>query len=183
MGQGEAPPSFVFGESEIEMAAYRRRTITLLRRYAKSSVEVGRLPSMLGREFFRSQVSSYTMRNFEDVVIFVTDMEYAIKQLRESEKKLLAMNVVEEYSLDEVARLLGRNRKTIQRQLADALDRLSRILLTSGLMDELEFGSKGRESPTSCQEAKKGKLGVSESKESQNKPRKFVLPPPDDLIS
>jgi len=72
--------------------------VALLRRYARASVEVGRLPSLLGREFFRTRVTSYTMRNFEDVVIFVADMEKAIEKLSAMEKKLLAMNILEEYT-------------------------------------------------------------------------------------
>src|SRR5208282_4335395 len=79
-GQAE-PPSVVFGETEMDLWPYRRRTVALLRRYARASVEVGRLPSLLGWEFFRTRVTSYTMRNFEDVVIFVTDMERAIDKL------------------------------------------------------------------------------------------------------
>jgi hypothetical protein len=47
------------------------------------------------------------MRNFEDVVIFVTDMEQAIEKLDAVDKKLLAMNVLEEYTVPEVARLPG----------------------------------------------------------------------------
>jgi len=175
MGQAEPPPEVTFGEREIELAPYRRRTITLLRRYARSSIEVGRLPSLLGREFFRSHVSSYTMRNFEDVVIFVTDMEYAIEKMNTLGKKLLAMNVLEDYTLDEVARLLGCNRKMVQRLLADALDQLSRILLASGLMDELVVGTRGEKT---CQEGKNYKSDVSGSKEGKNKSRKFVHPPP-----
>ena len=31
---------------------YRQRTVGLLKRYLRMSVEVGRLPSLLGREFF-----------------------------------------------------------------------------------------------------------------------------------
>ncbi len=86
MGQAEQPPSVLFGETEMELWPYRRRTVALLRRYARASVEVGRLPSLLGREFFRSRVTSYTMRNFEDVVIFVADMEQAIEKLNALEK-------------------------------------------------------------------------------------------------
>lgn len=36
---------------------YRERTIALLKRYLRISIEVGRLPSLLGRELFRSKVS------------------------------------------------------------------------------------------------------------------------------
>src|SRR5208282_1370091 len=126
MGQAELPPSVLFGETEMEMWPYRTRTAALLRRYARASVEVGRLPSLLGREFFRSQVTAYTMRNFEDVVIFVADMERAIERLTVVDKKLLAMNVLEEYSIDEVARLLGCTPRNVRRLLQDALDQLSR---------------------------------------------------------
>src|ERR1700678_3330716 len=95
MGQAELPPSVLYAETEIELSPYRRRTVALLRRYARSSIEVGRVPSLLGREFFRTRVTSYTMRNFEDVVIFVTDMEKAIEQLGTLERRVLAMNVLE----------------------------------------------------------------------------------------
>src|SRR5271163_1278667 len=137
MGQAEPPPSVLYGETEMELWPYRRRTVALLRRYARASVEVGRLPSLLGREFFRSRVTSYTMRNFEDVVIFVADMEQAIEKLNAIERKLLAMNVLEEYTIPEVARLLSYNQRTVERLLQDALDRLSRILLALGLMEQL----------------------------------------------
>jgi hypothetical protein len=177
MGQAE-PPSVVFGETEMELWPYRRRTIALLRRYARSSVEVGRLPSLLGREFFRSRVTSYTMRNFEEVVIFVTDMEHAIEKLNALERKLLAMYVLEEYTIPEVSRLLSCNQRMVERFVQDALDQLSRILLTGGLMDELP-----QVTGKSCQEGNNYKSEVSDSNKGENKSRKFVGTPPSDLIS
>ena len=180
MGQAEPPPSMVFGETEMELWSYRRRTVALLRRYARASVEVGRLPSLLGREFFRSRVTSYTMRNFEDVVIFVADMERAIEKLNPLKKKLLAMNVLEEYTLDEVARLLGCNRRMVQRLLQDALDQLSRILLAGGLMDKLPPATRGQKT---CQESKNYNFEVNDSNKGENKSRKFVHLPPSNLIS
>jgi hypothetical protein len=87
MGQAELPPSVLYGETEMDLAPYRRRTIALLRRYARASVEVGRLPSLLGREFFRTRVTSYRMGSFEDIVIFVADMEKAIEKLSAMEIK------------------------------------------------------------------------------------------------
>src|SRR5271154_4803995 len=136
IAQAEVPPSVVFGETEMDLWPYRTRTTALLRRYARASVEVGRLPSLLGREFFRSRVTSYTMRNFEDVVIFVADMEKAIEKLSATEKKLLAMNILEEYTIPEIARLLGSNYRTIERSLQEGLDQLSRILIAGGLMEK-----------------------------------------------
>ncbi len=135
MGQAEPPPSVLFGETEMELWPYRRRTVALLRRYARASVEVGRVPSLLGREFFRTRVTSYTMRNFEDVVIFVTDMEKAIERLSLLAKKLLAINILEEYDIVEVARMFGCTPRNVRRLLQDALDELSQILLAGGMME------------------------------------------------
>jgi hypothetical protein len=42
-----------------DLCFYRKRTEALLRRYFRMSVEVGKLPSILGQEFFRSKVTSY----------------------------------------------------------------------------------------------------------------------------
>src|SRR5205809_6297590 len=64
-----------------EMWLYRERTIALLRRYLRISIEVGRLPSLLGRDLFRSKVTSYRMSSFEDAVIFVHDAERDLSQL------------------------------------------------------------------------------------------------------
>jgi len=180
LGQAEPPPSVVFGETEMDLWPYRRRTVALLRRYARASVEVGRLPSLLGREFFRTRVTSYTMRNFEDVVIFVADMEKAINKLSAMEKKLLAMNILEEYTIPEVSRLLGCTQRTIERSLQEALDQFSRILLAGGLLEKLPSGTRGRET---CQEGKTYNFDVSYSNEGKNKCRKLGGTPPSNLIS
>jgi len=143
-GQGEGAPAALLAQAAMDLWPYRRRTVALLLRYARASVEVGKLPSLLGREFFRSRVTSYTMRNFEDVVIFVTDMERAIEKLSSLQKKLLAMNVLEEYTVPEVARLISCNQRTVERLLQQALDDLSLILLTGGLLDELPCATRGQ---------------------------------------
>ena len=62
-------------ENERVRRIYRARVVTMLRRYLQYSIETGRLPSLLGREFFRAKVTSYTVVTFEDRVIFVHDME------------------------------------------------------------------------------------------------------------
>jgi hypothetical protein len=173
MGQAELPPSVLFGETDLW--PYRRRTVALLRRYARASVEVGRLPSLLGREFFRTRVTSYRMGSFEDVVIFVTDMERAIEKLGGIEQELLAMNVIEEYDILEVARLLDCTPRNVRRLLQGALDELSRILLAGGLLEELPSVDGNRES---CQERKNWNFDVSDSKEGGNKSGKYVRLPP-----
>lgn len=135
--QAELPPSVLFGETEVDLWPYRSRTMALLRRYARASVEVGRLPSLLGREFFRSRVTSYSMRNFEDTMVFVTDMEHTLERLDALDKKLVAMSALEEYTIPEISRTLGRSEKTIERLLHDAIDQLSKALLVRGLLERL----------------------------------------------
>jgi predicted transcriptional regulator len=90
------------------------------------------------------------------------------------------MNVLEEYTIPEVARLLGGTQRTVERFLQDALDQLSRILLAGGLMEKLPSATRGRKS---CQEGKNYNFEVSYSNETGNKYRKVGGTPPSDLIS
>src|SRR2546421_12779243 len=56
-----------------ELSLYRDYTIGMLRRYFRMSIELGRLPSILGREVFRAKVTSYRMKSFVDVVVLGHD--------------------------------------------------------------------------------------------------------------
>jgi len=145
-------------DPEIDLWFYRQRTVALLKRYARASVEVGRLPSLLGRECFRSRVTSYSMKNFEDLVIFVHDMEQAIEKLDPLQKQLLAMNVLEDYSPPEVARLLGCSLRSVERFIPEAVDELSRVLLAVGILDRAPLE---KESEEVCQEARNRKDKIS----------------------
>jgi len=161
----EMPEAELFGETQIDLWPYRDRTVALLKRYARASVEVGRLPSLLGREFFRARVTSYSMASFEDVVIFVYDMEQALNKLGALEKKLLAMNVLEEYTQGEIARLLGCTRRWIEFQMPEAIDELSRILLECELMTRM---ARSESRPKTCQGGRNGVFSVSDSNDGEN---------------
>lgn len=124
-----------------ELCLYRQRTIWLLRRYMRLSVEVGRLPSLLGREFFRTKATSYRSPAFEDVVIFVHDIESSLAKLDRFFQELIARVILQEYTQDEAAELLQCNRRTVGRYLPEALDQLSEILLQGGLMRVLPGSS------------------------------------------
>jgi predicted DNA-binding protein (UPF0251 family) len=131
---------------------YRNRTVAMLRRYMRYSIETGRLPSLLGREFFRAKVTSYTVVTFEDRVIFVHDMETSLEKLDEFSRKVLARIVLQEYEQEDAARLLGCTRMTVHRKLIEALDVLSGVLLEVGLLERLVPNRENR-----CQG---GNLGV-----------------------
>jgi hypothetical protein len=161
----EMPEADLFGETQIDLRPYRDRTVALLKRYARASVEVGRLPSLLGREFFRTRVTSYSMGSFEDVVIFVYDMEQALNKLGPLEKKLLAMNVLEEYTQVEIARLLGCTRRWIVFRIWEAIDELSRILLECELMTRMAQSESRRKT---CQGGRNGVFSVSDLNDGEN---------------
>jgi len=132
---------------------YRGRTLGILRRYMRLSVEVGRLPSVLGREFFRARVSSYHVSTFEDTVIFVHDMERTIGRLDPFSQKLIAKIVLQEYTQAETACLLGCSLRNIERSYVEALDRLSEEFLRGGLLRAIP-GLTPLVPKKSCQEAK-----------------------------
>ena len=143
MGAAELPPSVLYAEAELDLWPYRSRTVTLLRRYARAAIEVGRLPSLLGREFFRSRVSSRSRSSFEDTVVFVTDIERTLEELDGMEKKLVVMYVLEEYTIPEIARLLSCSERTAERLLHDTVDQVSRLLLARQLLEKLPDVRRG----------------------------------------
>ena len=145
------------GGSDPDLWLYRERTVGLLKRYVRFSVEVGRLPSLLGREFFRARITPYRVTTFEDTVIFVHDVESSLEKLDEFEKKLIARIVLQEYTHEETAQLLGCWRRTIGRRYPMALDKLSEIFLQGGLLTRLP--SVNKKPTVSCQEGR-GKAAI-----------------------
>ena len=117
-----------------ELRAYRDRTIALLRRYFMLSIETGRLPSLLGREFFRAKCSSYRLITFEDAVVFVYDIEQCIRELDQLSKLVVSRVIFQGCTLDEAALLLHKGRRTVVRYCLEAVDNLSEIFLRKGLL-------------------------------------------------
>ena len=113
---------------------YRKRTVGLLRRYMRFSLETGRLPSLVGREYFRAKVTYYTAATFEDRVIFVRDMERSLARLEYWDQQLVVRIILQEHSQEQTARILQCNRKTVQRRLPVVLDLLSEDFLKVGLL-------------------------------------------------
>ncbi|MGB8060274.1 MAG: hypothetical protein WCF26_00065 [Candidatus Sulfotelmatobacter sp.] len=127
-------------EQQRKRRIYRARTVAMLRRYMRYSIETGRLPSLVGREFFRSRITKYQMATFEDRVIFVHDMERCLEYLDDFGRQVLGRIVLQEYGQEDAARLLGCTRMTVHRKLLESLDQLSDILLRVDLLDALTPG-------------------------------------------
>jgi hypothetical protein len=136
---------------------YRSRTVTMLRRYMKYSIETGRLPSLLGQEFFRAKVTTYSVVTFEDRVIFVHDMERCLERLDEFSRQLIARHVLQEHDRWATARLLRCNEKTVRRLMPIALDQLCEILVAAGLMEKID-SIPGK----SCQGGREDEISVSD---------------------
>ncbi len=113
---------------------YRDRTVALLRRYLRLSIEVGRLPSLLGKEFFRTRVTSYRTATFEDAVIFVHDVERSLEELPDFDKTLIGTIVLQEYTHQEAAQVLGCGQRTVARYYPEAVDRVSKIFLSRQIL-------------------------------------------------
>jgi AraC-like DNA-binding protein len=137
--------------AETPLEAYRGRSLALLRRYFRMSLDIGRLPSLLGREFFRARVTSYHVHSFEDVVILVHDVERCLQRLDEFSRTLLARVVFQDYNWDETASLIGCSRRTVARRFPRALDELSEIFLEVGLLRPIP-APPGKARGSACQE-------------------------------
>ena len=121
--------------------AYRPYTRALLRRYFRMSVDIGRLPSILGGLCFRARVSSYKLHTFEDAVIFVHDIERVFDRIERPLLEIVAGVILLDYSIPEAALRLGITVQRAERRYAAALDSLSAVLLEVGLLRPVFTGS------------------------------------------
>ncbi|HEY3927190.1 MAG TPA: hypothetical protein VGL89_02340 [Candidatus Koribacter sp.] len=122
-----------------QLFQYRYETIALLKKYLSVSLDLGRLPSVLGGELFRAKVTHYRISTFEDLVIFVADMEGCMKRLGNTAREFLAMHVFEEWSVEESARRLGHDERNAWRIYADAMDEMSEIFLRLGMLEPCDW--------------------------------------------
>jgi len=124
-------------ETAPELAFYRKYTEGLLRRYVRLSMEVGRAPSLLGREMFKAKVTNYQVHGFDDVVIFVHDVERCLAKLDDEQRELIDRIALQEYTQEETAGLMGMTARTAVRRYADALDVMTEILLERKLLEPM----------------------------------------------
>lgn len=116
---------------------YRKYTEGMLRRYGKLSMESGRVPSMLGQEMFRGKVTNYKVQSFDDVVIFVRDVEHCLKGMSIVQQHLVERIALQGYTQGETAALLGVSLRTIVRRYNAALDELTRLFLRRKMLQPL----------------------------------------------
>jgi hypothetical protein len=120
-----------------QTAFYRTYTEAMLRRYGVLSLESGRVPSLLGREMFRGKVTHYRVHAFDDVVIFVHDVERCIRELTPDQQRLIVRIGVQEYTFAETAAMLRLSLRSVQRRYFEAVDELTSTFLERRLLERV----------------------------------------------
>jgi predicted DNA-binding protein (UPF0251 family) len=120
-----------------ELAFYRKYTEGLLRRYVRLSMEAGKVPALLGKEMFRAKVTNYQVHGFDDVVIFVHDVEKCLAKLDSEQQELIERVALQEYTQVEAAGLMGLTPRTLVRRYNETLDVLTEILLERKLLEPM----------------------------------------------
>lgn len=112
----------------------RTRTMVLLHRFLRTALSIGRMPSLVGREVFRTQVQARPASAFEDAVLFVCDIEKCLGTLAPLEQRLIAFCVLENRSEWEASRQFHASQGFISRHLGHALDTLHVTFCSRGLL-------------------------------------------------
>jgi hypothetical protein len=115
----------------------RARTMALLHRFLRTALSIGRMPSLVGREIFRTRVHAHPPSAFEDSVLFVCDIEKCIAQLNPLEQRLIAYCILENRSEWEASRQFHASQGFISRHLGHALDFLYLTFCQRGILKPL----------------------------------------------
>jgi hypothetical protein len=117
------------------MAFYQKYTEALLRKYVRMTMEAGKVPSLTNQEeMFRGKGTSYQLGHFDDVVIFLHDVDRCLEKLAAGHQDLIARIALHQYTVAETAELLGLTVRTTMRRYRIAIDSLTRILLDVKLL-------------------------------------------------
>jgi hypothetical protein len=127
----------------LEMAFYRKYTEGMLQRYVRLSMEAGRVSSLLGQEMFRGNVTSCRVEGFDDVVIFVHDVERCLDKLEEQQQSLISRISLQQYTIGETAALMGLKPRTVIRRYGQAVDSLTRVFLGVQMLEPQKMLSRG----------------------------------------
>ena len=107
------------GEPTCRARFFRAQTLAIVRNFFEIACQIGRLPSILGRSC--APRCHRAIPSFEEqAASFVHDVEWALGRLNEQNAEVIAMVGLFQYSLDDVARLLGRSRSLVARRFAGA---------------------------------------------------------------
>lgn len=130
------PPPAEEPDPRPEIICWRGQTLALVRHYFELSSQYGRLPSLMGREFFRARVSHHAVPSFEEQAVFVRDVELCISRLKAEHQEIVTVMGLYHFTHDEVAQMLHTSKTAIHEWFADALDALAERFLDAGILDD-----------------------------------------------
>ncbi len=119
-----------------EMVCFRSQTLAMVRHYFELSSQFGRLPSLMGREFFRAKVSHHAIPSFEEHAVFVRDIELCIGRLSAEHQEIVTIAGIYHFTHEEIAQMLHMSRSSVSVWFAEALDALSEIFLKARVLRE-----------------------------------------------
>jgi len=119
-----------------ETLCFRGQTLAIMRHFFELSCQVGRLPSLLGREFFRAKVSHHAIPSFEEQAVFVRDVEICLARLSDEHAEMITLIGLYDFSREEIALMLHSTLPWVHRHAAKAVDSLSEIFLQAGVLNE-----------------------------------------------
>ena len=158
--RNQPPEHAVAFDPEPETVCYRGQALAIVRHFFEMSCQLGRLPSILGREFFRARVSHHAIPSFEDQALFAHDVEQSLNKLAEDEINVLTLVGLYDLNLDEAAGILHRSTGYVSQSFGEALARLTQIFLDAGILrrdrpDRRQAQMKGRKLPAEALPPKK----------------------------
>jgi Sigma-70, region 4 len=128
------PAQAVAFDPEPETVCYRGQTLAIVRHFFEMSCQFGRLPSILGREFFRAKVSHHSIPSFEDQALFSHDVRQSLAKLEDQEREVLTLIGLYGLTLDEAAGILGCSPGYLSQRFAEAVANLTQIFLDRGIL-------------------------------------------------
>ena len=123
-------------DSRPEMICFRGQTLFMVRHFFEISCQLGRLPSLMGREFFRAKCSHHAIPSFEEQAVFNRDIELCLARLTDQQAEIITLVGLYDFSREDAAAMLGCSRAWASERLAAALDCLTEIFLKAGLLSE-----------------------------------------------
>lgn len=127
-------PEPAYLDPEPETICYRGQTLAMVRHFFEISSQLGRLPSIVGREFFRAKVSHRGIPSFEDQAVFSHDVEQALLKLDDEAIDVITLVGLYDLTQKETAVMLHRSEGCISQRYAEALAQLTQIFLDNGLL-------------------------------------------------
>jgi DNA-directed RNA polymerase specialized sigma24 family protein len=154
------PEQAVQFDPEPETICYRGQTLAIVRHFFEVSCQLGRLPSILGREFFRAKVSHHTIPSFEDQALFAHDVESALMKLEDEDMEVITLVGLYDLSHEHAAAILRRSEGCVSQRYSEAIARLTQIFLDIGVLrrerpDRRQVQMKKRALPFSARNPKK----------------------------